>query len=221
MTQRRDCLWFVADSAMANVVDGFLSEGHLEGRLGCRSFRFDFDQDLIEAPRFGKGADGGIYGHCHRLLQENGYLNSHQRLIVMLDQEFGGERPAVEVRQEILERLQLNGWSDGRADVVVIDPELEVWVWQDNPHVQAAVGFSGTGSLRQALNNDAEWPEGLGKPLQPKTLFRQVCRRYRTTYNSSLYRDIVEKVSVKNCTDSAFQQLIATLCRWFPIGGEA
>lgn len=219
MTDKRDCLFFVADTNMANVVDGFISRGHLEGRIGCRDFSFDFEEDVLEAPKLGMGADGGIYKYCHSLLQENGYMDTHKRLIVMLDQQFGGEQPAADVRAEILGRLQSNGWGNDNADVVVIDPELEVWIWQDSPHVQTAVGFHGPGSLRDALKNESEWPDGQAKPRDPKGLFKKVCRQYRTVYSPALYRDIVEKVSVRNCSDAAFQQLVATLCRWFPVGG--
>lgn len=221
MTDKRDCLFFVADTNMANVVDGFLSRGHLQGRIGCRDFLFDFDSDVLEAPRLGMGSDGGIYRYCHSLLQENGYMDTHERLIVMLDQQFGSELPASTVREEILGRLRANGWGDDKADVVVIDPELEVWIWQDSPHVHAAVGFADAGSLREALKNDSDWPDGHVKPLQPKELFQAVCRRYRTVYSPALYRDIVERVSVRSCTDAAFQQLVATLCRWFPAGESA
>lgn len=219
--EKRDCLFYVADRAMADVIDGFMARGQLEGRIGCRSFRFDFDEDVLEAARLGMGHDGGVFKHCHRMLQENGYMETHERLVVMLDQQFGGERPADEIRGEILERLQSNGWSDDKADVVVINPELEVWVWQDNPHVTAILGYSGGGSLRDALLNTKEWPEGQHKPTNPKDLFKAVCRRHGTPYNTSLYRDIVERVSVRHCTDPAFQQIAGTLQRWFPIGVEA
>ncbi|QDU76845.1 hypothetical protein Pan97_39020 [Bremerella volcania] len=218
---KRDCLFFVADQAMGDIVDGFISKGHLDRRLGCRDFRFQFEKDILEAPRLGMGADGGVFKYCHTLLQENGYMESHERLIVMLDKKFGGERPAEEVREEILDRLQVNGWGNDTADVVVIDPELEVWVWQDHPHVQSTLGYRGPGSLRDALREDGEWPDGHDKPLRPKDLFKAVCKRCRTAYNSSLYRDIVEEVSIRRCKDPAFHQLVGTLQRWFPIGGES
>ncbi|MEP3480582.1 MAG: hypothetical protein ABJZ55_15135 [Fuerstiella sp.] len=206
---------------MGDVVDGFLSKGHLEGRLGCRQFQFEFDLDVLEAARFGMGCDGGVFKHCHRMLQENGYMDTHERLVVMLDQQFGGELPAAEVRAEILERLKVNGWGDDRADVVVIDPELEVWIWQDSPHVQTALGYNGTGSLRDALKDDDRWPEGSDKPNQPKDLIKQLCREHRTPYSSAIYRDVVEMVSAQHCQDPAFRQLTESLRRWFPIGGDA
>jgi hypothetical protein len=212
----RDCLFFVADGTMAEVIDGFLSRGHFPGRLGCRDFEFSFDDDILVGTHFG-ATDGGMHKYCHALLQENGYMESHQHLVVMLDQKFGGERPAAEVREEVLANLQQCGWAD-RADVVVIDPELEVWVWQDNPHVERAVGYSGRTKLRELLNNDDEWPGGRDKPIQPKDLFKAVCKRFKQSYSPSLYRDIVEKVSIAGCTDQAFHQLVASLVRWFPIG---
>jgi len=218
MPEQRDCLFLVADSAMGNVVDGFLSKGHFEGRIGCRQFEFDFDKDVLEAPKLGMGADGGIYKHCHRMLQENGYMESHRRLVVLCDQQFGSEVPAAEVRTEILDRIQKNGWGDDKADVVVIDPELEIWIWQDSPHVQKAIGFNGPGSLRELLREDGSWPDGRIKPSEPKELFRQLCHRYKTPFSSALYRDVAENVSALGCSDPAFKQLLHTLCRWFPIG---
>ena len=212
MPEKRDCLFLVADGAMGNVVDGFLSKGHFEGRLGCKQFKFDFDKDVLEAPRLGMGADGGVYKHCHSMLQENGYMETHDRLVVICDQQFGSENPAVEVRTNILETLRKNGWGNDRADVVVIDPELEVWIWQDSPHVQLAIGFRDIGSLREALKKAGSWPEGENKPNEPKELFQKLCRQYRTPYSSALYRDIVEKVSVAGCRDPAFLQLLSTLC---------
>ncbi len=121
---KRDCLFFVADAAMAAVVDGFLARGHLDQRIGRREFDFDFELDMLVGSRLGGYTDGGIYKHCHRLLQENGYMETHEHLIVMLDQQFGGDRPAAEVREETLGRLQANGWSEDRADVIVIDPRV-------------------------------------------------------------------------------------------------
>lgn len=220
MSVKRDCLFLVADGAMGSVVDGFLSKGHLEGRLGCRQFEFDFDEDVLESPRLGLGADGGIHKHCHRMLQENGYMETHEKLVVMCDQQFGSERPAEEVRNEILEALRRNGWGDCRADVVVIDPELEVWIWQDSPHVEQVLGYSGAGSLRDELKHGGEWPEGNDKPCHPKELIQQLCRKYRTPYSSAIYREISELVSVKQCKDPAFQQLVATLRFWFPRSGR-
>jgi hypothetical protein len=217
----RDCLFFVADAAMADVIDGFMSRGHIDRRIGCRQFAFEFEKDLLVGSKLGGYTDGGVHMHCHRLLQENGYMESHRRLVVMLDQQFGGERPAAGIRAETLGRLCSNGWGDDRADVIVIDPELEVWIWQDSPHVANAVGYSGIASFRESVLNDQEWPDGRDKPLRPKELFQQLCRRHRTPYSSALYRDVVKRVSVRNCNDPAFQQLVETLQRWFPMGGEA
>jgi hypothetical protein len=217
---KRDCLFFVADNAMADVIDAFLSRGFLETRIGCRDFRFNINEDMLIGTAMGGYSDGGMHMHCHALLQESGYLNSHNRVVVMFDKKFGGERPASEVREEALGRLRANGWAGDTADVVVIDPELEVWIWQDSPHVHETVGHAGERSLRDELKNETEWPDGFQKPLQPKALFREVCKRNRKGYSSSLYRDIVKKVSVKNCSDPAFQQLAFTLRRWFPVGDQ-
>jgi hypothetical protein len=45
-----------------------------------------------------------------------------------------------EIEDEVEEKLSRSGWED-RARCVVIDPELEVWVWSDSPEVDRCLGW--------------------------------------------------------------------------------
>ena len=40
------------------------------------------------------------------------------------------------------ERLAANGWND-RAKAIVVDPELESWVWADSRVVEDVLGWPG------------------------------------------------------------------------------
>jgi hypothetical protein len=123
---KRPCVFLVADGTMAQVLNRFLSRGYLEDRLGCRTFDFDFQQDVVVDVRNGN-TDGGIHRRAHQLLRC--YLPFYQNAIVILDKNFGGRLPAAVVREEILNNLLRNGWSAECVEVVVIDPELEIWLW--------------------------------------------------------------------------------------------
>lgn len=213
---KRDCVFLLADSTMADVVDGFLGKGHLEGRLGCRTFQYEYAKDILVDVTHGN-TDGGLHRRAHEILRENGYLTSHEHAVVMLDQRFGGERPAAEVREEILENLHASGWGGDRADVIVIDPMLEVWIWQDSTHVERAVGHRRPPPLRHALAEGGQWPEGQHKPPQPKELLKSVLRRTGVPFSSDVHREVAENVSGKGCTDPAFALLVETLRRWFPV----
>lgn len=77
------------------------------------------------------------------------------------------------MRTEIAARLEQNGWQ-GRSEVVVIDPELEVWLWQHSPHVESALAFP-AGSLRAHLQQTGAWPAGPPKPTAPKEAIQAKC----------------------------------------------
>jgi len=212
----RDCVFLLADSTMAEVIDGFLSRGHLEGRIGCRTFAYEYQADVVVDVAHGN-TDGGVHRRAHQILREHGYVTTHQHAVVVLDQKFGGQRPAAEVREEILRNLRANGWPGDRSEVIVIEPELEVWMWQDSVHVEAAVGYRRPPSLRDFLGRDDLWPRGDAKPPQPKTLLKSVCRHNAVPYSAAVHREIAENIRVKDCRDDAFRRLVDTLRRWFPL----
>ena len=43
---------------------------------------------------------------------------------------------------EAEQRLSSSGWDD-RAVAIVLDPELEIWVWSDSPEVDDVLGWRG------------------------------------------------------------------------------
>jgi len=200
---------------MAQVLKSFLSRGYLEDRLGCRTFDFDFQQDIVVNVRNGN-TDGGIHRRAHELLRR--FIRSHQNAVVMLDKNFGGQMPAAVVREEIRNNLLRNGWSTECVEVVVIDPELEVWLWQrSNPHIARAFRYNGAVSLEEFLEAEGFWPSTARKPAKPKEAVHLLLRRYRAGVPMVVYTRVVENISVSGCQDPAFSRLVGALRRWFPI----
>ena len=200
---------------MAQVLKSFLSRGYLEDRLSCRTFDFDFQQDIVVDVRNGN-TDGGIHRRAHELLRP--YIRSHQNAVVMLDKKFGGQLPAAVVRGEILGNLLHNGWSAECAEVVVIDPELEVWLWQrGNPHIGMAFRYNSPISLEEFLATEGLWSSAAVKPTKPKEAASLLLRQYRAGSPMVVYSRIVEHISVRGCQDPAFGHLVSALRRWFPV----
>lgn len=209
----RDCIFLVADSNMAACIQGFLNRDQFHRSLGVEAFVFDPNEDLIVDEG---GYDPGVYHRAHELLRP--FLNSHRFALIILDREWEGSPGAEKIVDGIRTNMLHNGWSDGRFAVIVIDPELEAWIWQDSPHVETAFRFKGPGRLRDLLKEDGTWPEDESKPLKPKEAVETVLRRTRTPRSSAVYRRITEKVSVDSCTDPSFTRLVEALRRWFPKG---
>lgn len=123
------------------------------------------------------------------------------------------ERAVLE--QEVERRLSSSGWED-RAAAVVIDPELEIWVWNDSPHVEAVLGWdTGTSSLRDWLRQKGWLAEGTSKPTQPKRAVEEALRISRKPRSSAIYQQLAQRVSIDRCVDPSFVRLRQILTRWF------
>ena len=117
---------------------------------------------------------------------------------------------------EVEERLARNGWGD-RARVIVLDPELESWVWSDSPHVPRILGWSRTRPVLQSwLVERGLLEENQIKPVRPKEAMVAVLRSVRKPRSSKIYQRLAENVSLARCTDPAFEKLRTTLQQWFP-----
>lgn len=211
----RDLVILTADSTMTHVLRAFFKRDRFEQSLGCGKIDLDPETEIFHVPGF---TDGGLHTHAHQLLRP--YLSTHRYAMVLLDRQFGGEQPAEIVQQDIQLNLRRNGWNDDRheAVVIVIDPELEVWLWQDSPHVERAI--RAPIGLRERLRGEGAWPENHQKPLNPKeTLRRQIAANHAGT-TFSAYSLIAATVSPRRCQDPSFQCFRDQLRAWFPVQGE-
>lgn len=208
----RDCLFLVADKNMEGMLKGFFSRDAFHHAMGCGHFNFDCRQDLVVA--HGQN-DPGLYTRANEFLQP--YASSHQHAVVIVDAEWDGSPGEEVITQRLLEHLTHAGWANDRGCAVVIAPELENWVWQDSPHVCAALNFDGQFSaLRAELENQGFWRQNQSKPDRPKEAVEWVLRQSKIGRSSAIYQNLAMRVTARGCTDQAFHILQNALLRWFP-----
>lgn len=207
----RELIILVADGTMAAVVRAFFGRP-FHYALECAPFDFDPATEIFNNPL---EKDGGVHLRCHEILRP--YLKTHRRALVIIDQQFGAERPADEVRGEMEQRLNANGW-EGRAAAVVIHPELEVLLWQDNPHIERALRHTGP-PLRQLLAEDGRWPLRAAKPHAPKEVIQELIRANCAGPPMVVYSQIARSVSTVGCVDPAFHCVRDLLRACFPLEG--
>jgi hypothetical protein len=201
----RDAIFLVADGSMEQLLRGFFGRPAFHRALGCASFAFDPSRDLIVAP----GRDPQV----HRLAQEllRPYRGTHARAVVLLDAAWAGSPGPAAIHEHVSRHLRAS-WT--QSAVIVLDPELEAWVWQDNPHVAMALGAPA--EFRQILAVSGHWPLGSAKPADPKAALEHLRARHRTDRSKAVFNRLAARISVKGCTDPAFHQLRDTLLDWFP-----
>jgi hypothetical protein len=135
---------------------------------------------------------------------------------VVLDAQWEGSPGTQIITEQLSSRILLTGWLKENFQVIVIDPELENWIWQRNENLAQFLRFENKNKLAEDPDVQRNWPQEKPKPEYPKELLETVLRKHNIRRSSALYRQITSKVSIKGCQDSAFLLLRDTLQRWFP-----
>ena len=160
--------------------------------------------------------DAGCYREAPDFLR--GFARRAQYALVIFDHHGCGRDavPAESIAEETEGRLARSGW-EGRARVVVVEPELEAWVWSDSPGVADVLGWQGRQpALREWLEDRGLWRRCDPKPHDPKCALKEALDETHGHYPSALYSDLAARVSLNRCIDPAFRRLKATLREWFP-----
>ena len=211
----RDCVFLLADGTMEAMFKAFLGRQQSHGSLGCGAFSFDPGKDLVVDAR---DNDPGVFRRAHQFLDP--YRTTHRHAVVVLDNAWEGSPGVNAIMEGIGKRLAQSGWDQQRYAVIVIEPELEAWIWQDNQHVETAFRYCGPPTLRVFLQQSNHWPAGQPKPSDPKAAVEHVVKRCQPGPKLVTFRKIMGKVSVRGCVDPAFQRLAAALRQWFPEDAE-
>lgn len=203
-----------------NVKDlvAYVADKHQEATLrGLLSRRQSLE---IRAPTTEIYVSTGHDPDCRR--QGPQFLRVFQRqfrfALLMLDHQGSGAESlsALDLEAELQHRLDASGWQD-RSTVVVIEPELEAWVWSPSPQVDAVLGWQGRiPSLRQWLSDEGLIGLNDPKPRDPKTALHRALRAVEKRPSAAIYQQLAEKVSLRHCQDRAFQKLWQSLQKWFP-----
>ncbi len=197
----KDLVVLVADKKMEVALRHLLQRHQA---LGIRAIAVD----VFRHPRH----DPGVFLEAGNFLSV--LSDQYERALVAFDREGCGqeETPADELARRVQEQLDARGWL-GRSGVIVLDPELEIWVWSDSPHVAQVLGLKAA-AFRE-LRAKATAP-GRVKPDHPKELMARTLRRSRVPWSSALYAALAKNVSFVRCTDPAFLRLRQLLSGWFP-----
>ncbi len=201
----KDLIILAADKNMEQTVRSLL--GRTES-LRIQALQFDI---FIHPAK-----DPGCRDDAHTFLRA--FSSRYKRALVMLDRDGCGKEalPRTELELEIEQRLACNGWND-RAAAIVIEPELEIWVWSDSPVVDTAVGWPvGDVRLRDALVDAGFLLDGATKPADPKGAMEYALGKSKIPRSSSIYSQIARSVSVKRCEDPSFIKFKTVLQSWFP-----
>jgi hypothetical protein len=162
------------------------------------------------------GRDAGVFQRPNTLLRP--YVGLAGYALVLIDREgCGQEHLSAEIIEEDLEsRLYDAGWKQeqwGRCAAIVLDPELEIWVWSNSPHVASALGLQ-PDELRDVLADFP--PDEQGKPYPPKNAMLAALKQSKRPHSARIFQELAEKVSLKT-QERAFSKMQNALQMWFPI----
>ena len=201
----KDLVVLAADKGMQFTLKGLLSKPE---RLGIRPVEYEI--------RVHTNHDPGCLLDGHNVLRI--YHGLYRHAMIVLDREGCGRESATrtELESEIEERLCQSGWNE-RAVAVVLDPELEIWVWSKSPQVDRVLGWGGANpDLRSALNSEGLLAENAAKPMDPKAAMKYALRKARISTSPSIYYEIAQSVSFQKCEDPSFLKFKEKLQTWFP-----
>lgn len=195
----KDLLVLTADKNMTTTLENLLSRTK---SFGIKEILYDVYSHRYHDP--GVLRDGDKF-----LIQ---FIHLYQYALVVFDRKGCGRESTTtdELRNELQRKLNHTGWKD-RSGVIVLDPELEAWVWSDSIHVSRVLGIQYK-ELKEILG---KCPPGKLKPDNPKELFESILRKSRIPRSSSLYAHLARNVGFQHCTDGAFHQLKSLLHEWF------
>ncbi len=161
--------------------------------------------------------DAGTFLRSPDLLRE--YSKTADFALVLLDREGSGKEAVMsadEMEQDLEQRLQRVGWNESNSRVIVLDPELEIWVWSSSPHLKAVMNVSDE-QLKVVLEKFP--PAGsANKPNHPKEAMHHALKLGRKPFSPCLFQELAAIVSLKNAHERAFLRLRDTLQAWFTLG---
>jgi hypothetical protein len=202
----KDLLILVADLDQENAIRGILARHHSLGISEMAPERFDVRRHPYR--------DSGCRAGAERFLQI--FADQYRFALVVFDRAgCGDDRAAEAIEREMEDRLRRTGWP-GRSGAVVIDPELEAWVWSDSPHVDQELGWSGRQPpLRQWLVERRFARRPGHKPENPKKAMQEAMREARKPGTSGIFLNLAKTVGLSRCQDRAFLKLKQLLRQWF------
>lgn len=156
------------------------------------------------------------------------YLKTCTHFLVLRDLHGSGweEKGADALRAKIMDDLKKNGCPEDRTKVIVVEPEIEIWLRIGSTHVKnlarerARANRGEVDMLFDQVVIEKTAAHGgtntQGKPNDPKKVFEEVLRHYRIIRSNVLYEELAKTESLRGCQVPSFVELTTTLQTWFP-----
>lgn len=156
------------------------------------------------------------------------YLGSCTHFLMVRDLHGSGweAKGADALKEKLTRDLHAIGCPPERSKVIIVEPEIEIWLRIGSTHVKQLVRqrarAHGTevDMLFDELVQEKLLANGgintLGKPIDPKKVFEEVLKHYRIIRSNVLYEELAKTESLRHCRVPSFLDLVNTLQTWFP-----
>jgi hypothetical protein len=198
----KDLVLLVADKNAHSALKGALGRSEA---LGIRPIECEF--------RVHPGRDGGTRRTGPEMLALERRRFKHALLVLDFEGCGTGLPNAAALEAELDGRLATH-WKQA-AKSIVIEPELDVWVWGADNAVEAIIEWPAGKSVREWLREQGFTFAANDKPTRPKEALEAALRIPALPRSSALYQTIAEKISLRRCGDEAFIRLRKQLIEWF------
>jgi hypothetical protein len=198
----KDLVLLVADKNAHFALKGAL--GRPEA-LGIRPIEFEF---LVHP-----GRDGGARRTGPEVLALERRRFKHA-LLVLDFEGCGTDLPNATALEAQLDGRLSTHWKEA-AKSIVIEPELDVWVWGADNAVEAIIEWPAGKRVREWLRERGFTFEANEKPTRPKEALEAALRIPGLPRSSALYQAIAERISLRHCGDEGFIRLRNQLLGWF------
>lgn len=169
--------------------------------------------DIIRHPQ----RDPGVAGKAIDFVRP--YINDYRFVLIVFDHEGSGRefQSRESLESEIETLLAQNGWQK-RSVCIVIEPEIETWLWVNKTHFHNITDWNyEAGVYTWLAENDFQFLTNSTKPERPKEAFEAILRKQRIPRSSSLYSKLAQQASYRQCTDTSFEKFIKTIKNWFSV----
>ena len=198
----KDLVLLIADKNAHFALKGAL--GRPEA-LGIRPIEFEF---LVHP-----GRDGGARRTGPEVLALERRRFKHA-LLVLDFEGCGTDLPNATALEAQLDGRLSTHWKEA-AKSIVIEQELDVWVWGADNAVEAIIEWPAGKRVREWLRERGFTFEANEKPTRPKEALEAALRIPGLPRSSALYQAIAERISLRHCGDEGFIRLRNQLLGWF------
>lgn len=202
----KDLYILTADLDTENCIKAVLPRFQADGVIHPITF------DLNRHPN----RDSGCFSKGPEFIRDTGIKGRYEHVLIIFDHEGCGQekRKAVDVEHDVINRLVLNGWDRAKVDCIVIEPEIENWLWTQSLHTAKQMGWTDLATLTNWLKGKGYVFQTDGKPTRPKEAAEAATREKRIRF-MEIHGGIASIASYTNCSSPSFLKYKDTLMTWF------